>query len=57
MAEPVPTFVFPDVSRVTVVSDEGLEYEAYGLYLDGVELHLQDNGRTLKIFPRREESA
>lgn len=53
-AELVP-ITFPRVSRLTIVSGEGLEYEAYGLYLDGVELHLQDDGRTLKVFPRREE--
>lgn len=42
-----------DVTRITVVSEEGVEFEKYNLYEDGVEIHLQDDGRTLKIFPRR----
>lgn len=44
---------FDKVTRITVVAkDAGIVYERYELYVDGVELHLQDNGRTLKIFPR-----
>lgn len=46
-------FNLPDVTRVTVVSDAGREFEKYDLYENGVEVHLQDGGRTLKIFPRR----
>lgn len=46
---------FPEVTRITVVSNEGVEFERYNLYDNGVELHLQDDGRTLKIFPRQEE--
>lgn len=46
-------FNLPDVSRITVVSDAGREFEKYDLYENGVEVHLQDDGRTLKIFPRR----
>ena len=42
------------VTRVTVVSGKGREFEAYDLYDNGVELHLQDDGETLKIFPRKE---
>ena len=42
------------VTRITVVSDKGREFEAYDLYDNGVELHLQDDGKTLKIFPRKE---
>lgn len=43
---------FDKVSRITVVSDKGVEFEKYNLYENGVEIHLQDEGRTLKIFPR-----
>lgn len=42
---------FPEVSRVTVVSDRGVEFEHYDLYTRGVAIHLQDDGRTLKLFP------
>lgn len=42
----------PAVTRVTVVSDRGVEFEKYNLFENGVEVHLQDDGRTLKIFPR-----
>lgn len=45
-------FNLPDVTRITVVSDAGREFEKYDLYENGVEIHLQDDGRTLKIFPR-----
>lgn len=45
---------FDKVTRVTVVSDRGVEFEKYNLYSNGVEIHLQDDGRTLKIFPARE---
>lgn len=44
-------FPLPDVSRVTVVSEDGVEFEKYNLYENGIEIHLQDDGRTLKIFP------
>jgi hypothetical protein len=56
MNAPTPTFVFEDVTRVTIVGLEGAMFERYDAYSNGVELHLQDDGRTLKIFPRREES-
>lgn len=46
-------FNLPAVTRITVVSDAGREFEKYDLYENGVEVHLQDEGRTLKIFPRR----
>lgn len=44
---------YPEVTRITVVSNEGVEFERYNLYDAGVEIHLQDEGRTLKIFPRQ----
>lgn len=43
---------FNKVTRVTIVTDEGIAFERYNLYEHGVEMHLQDDGRTLKIFPR-----
>lgn len=58
MADPTPTFVFEDVTRITVVLDnpDGVVFEKYNAFRNGVELHLQDDGRTLKIFPKREET-
>ena len=47
-------FGLDKVTRITAVSDKGREFEAYDLYDNGVELHLQDDGKTLKIFPRKE---
>lgn len=40
------------VTRITVVGDEGIVFERYNLYENGVDLVFQDQGRTLKIFPR-----
>lgn len=45
-------FNLPDVTRITVVSDAGREFEKYDLFEGGVDLFLQDDGRTLKIFPK-----
>lgn len=45
-------FELPNITRVTVVDAEhGIVFEKYDLYKNGVELHVQDDGRTLKIFP------
>lgn len=46
--------MFPEVTRVTVVGQQGTEFERYNLYTDGAEIHLQDGGHTLKVFPRIE---
>jgi hypothetical protein len=46
---------FPKVTRVTIVGAEGIAFEQYDLYRDGAEIHLQDGGRTLKVFPRMAE--
>ena len=43
---------FENVTRITVVREEGLAFEDYQAFAMGVEIHLQDDGRTLKIFPR-----
>lgn len=42
---------FPQVTRVTLVGKNGLAYEDYNLMKGGAEVHLQDNGRTLKVLP------
>lgn len=47
-----PDAHFPDVTRITVVSEAGREFEKYNLFEGGVDLFLQDDGRTLKIFPK-----
>jgi len=45
-------YEMPAVSRVTVVVKER-EFEKY--YLKDVELHFQDNGRTIKVFANEQE--
>ncbi|CAH1193780.1 Hypothetical protein ROUS_39 [Brevibacterium phage Rousseau] len=43
------------VTRITVIQyPEGRVFERKNLYDNGVELDVQDDGRTLKIFPRKE---
>ena len=42
---------YPNVTRVTIVSEQGVEFERYNLYGNGVTVVLQDGGRTLKVFP------
>lgn len=39
------------ITRVTVVTNEGVVFERYEAYESGVILSIQDDGRTLKIFP------
>ena len=39
------------VTRITVVTDEGREFEKYDAYAGGVVLSLQDGGKTLKVVP------
>lgn len=43
------------VTRITVVTDTNRVFEQYGAFKGGVELHLQDDGRTLKVFPLTKE--
>lgn len=45
--------IHEEVTRITLVTEDGVEFERYDMYPDGVEVHLQDDGRTLKIFPRK----
>lgn len=40
------------ITRITVVTDEGREFEKYNAFENGIVLSIQDDGRTLKIFPR-----
>lgn len=42
---------FPKVTRITVVGKNGVALEDYNLFKDGCEVHLQDGGKTLKVFP------
>lgn len=44
--------LFPGVTRVTVVDDKyGCIFERHDVYSGGVQVHIQDDGKTLKIFP------
>lgn len=38
------------VTRVTVVTEDGNIFEKYDAFKHGVELHIQDDGRTLKVM-------
>lgn len=39
------------ITRITVVTDEGREFEKYDAFENGIVLSIQDEGKTLKIFP------
>ena len=41
-----------NISRITVVNDEGRAFEQFGL--KDVEFSLQDDGRTLKVFVKND---
>lgn len=41
------------ITRITVVTDKGREFEKYNAFENGVVLSIQDGGMTLKIFPGR----
>lgn len=43
-----------NVTRITIVTDKGNVFEDYKAYESGVELSIQDEGRTLKVFRRTE---
>lgn len=43
-----------NITRITIVTDKGNVFEDYKAYEDGVELSIQDEGRTLKVFARTE---
>lgn len=49
---------FKDVTRLTVVFEDGTVFERYAAWspgTGGIHLHFQDDGRTLKIFPRQDK--
>lgn len=39
------------ITRITVVTKEGLVLEKWNAYEEGVILSVQDDGLTLKVFP------
>lgn len=43
-----------NITRITIVTDKGNVFEDYKAYEAGVELSIQDEGRTLKVFARTE---
>ncbi len=41
---------FPIATRLTIVTKDGIQYEDYDAFPDGMEIHVQDQGRTVKVF-------
>lgn len=50
---PPAPFVFPFATRITIVGDDRALFENYHAWKAGAELHQQDQGRTLKLFPKQ----
>jgi len=51
---PPAPLVFPYATRVTIVGNgSGILFESYNAFKAGAELHQQDEGRTLKLFPKQ----
>ena len=51
-----PSFLLPKVTRVTVVTGDGVAFEDYAAYPGaGAEVLVQDDGRTVKIVPAQRE--
>ena len=46
-----PRIDFTGVTRVVVVDNEGGRAYDKNIF-EGVEIHIQDDGKTLKIFPK-----
>jgi hypothetical protein len=44
---------YPEVTRVEVITDDGREFVRYDC--NNVQLSLQDDGRTLKVFLKQEQ--
>ena len=42
-----------NVTLITVVTEDGQVFEKYGAFPHGVTLSLQDDGKTLKVFPKQ----
>lgn len=51
-----PDLVIPNATRITVIGESGVVYENYTEYENGCWVHIQDDGRTVKIFPRQVKS-
>lgn len=46
------SFDLPDLTRVAVISDKDVEFQTHGgMYEHGAWAAIQDDGKTLKIFP------
>jgi hypothetical protein len=43
----------PEVTRVEVITDDGREFVRYGCH--NVQVSLQDDGRTIKVFLKQEQ--
>lgn len=48
--------ILPDATRVTVVGNDGIEYERYDLFDNGCMVLVQDEGRTVKILPLTDDA-
>lgn len=44
-----------DVTRITVVTEDGNVFEKYNAFEHGAELHIQDDGRTLLVLNAKGE--
>ena len=44
---------YPEVSRVEVITDDGREFVRYDC--NSVQVSLQDDGRTIKVFLKQEQ--
>jgi hypothetical protein len=42
---------FPNANRLTIVGPDGRVSERWDYH--GIEVHIQDEGRTVKIFPKK----
>ncbi len=47
-------YAVPKLTRVTVIGPDGIVFEDYQVFADGAEVTIQDEGRTLKVWPRRD---
>jgi hypothetical protein len=45
---------FPNATRLTVIRKDGTVTEEWRVFT-GMEIHIQDEGRTVKIFPIQKE--
>lgn len=47
------TVVYPNVNRVEVIDENGRSYVKYNA--NNVQIQIQDDGRTMKVFLKREK--